>query len=507
MLYSTIQFVASLWPEGEDRARYQAAAATFRVPYWDWAATPPKGESVLPRSVWESSLVDVDGPNGVQRISNPLFAYGFKPLVPSDLIQPPVCQTSHLFLTTLTFLWRQWDLWQATFRAPTTDDASAESNNSLVARNLDQNLASIQQRLYTLFSNYANFSTFSNEGWIPNSPNASYDSLESLHDTIHSLAGGPLGGHMGLIPFSAFDPLFYLHHAMVDRIFAMWQALYPDSWVTPTPTRWGTYTIPPGETINSTTALTPFYADSDGTFWNSDTARNPHAFGYTYSEVVSLDLDGRPIDERAQSSLKLTINRLYGSSSPLSLVSDEDSSDEGGPASVEQGGGKADPASTIKPGKSVIVQNKYREWIANIRVERQALGGTFFIHFFLGSVPEDSGSWAHAPTLVGTMSVFASPGQLGMGQHDMDTRGTVPLTAALVHKAMAGVLPGLEAGVVQPYLERNLRFGVIGVNGTVVDDAEVLGLHIQIVSASVQVPPNDEELPIWGPMDTHFDLV
>lgn len=103
MLHSTIEFIASLWPQKAERERYQAAAADFRVPYWDWAVTPPMGESVLPRSVWEDSMIDVDGPNGVQKISNPFFAYGFKPLDTSAFTDAPVCKIpTLLFVPTHT---------------------------------------------------------------------------------------------------------------------------------------------------------------------------------------------------------------------------------------------------------------------------------------------------------------------------------------------------------------------------------------------------------------------
>lgn len=38
---------------------------------------------------------------------------------------------------------------------------------------------------------------------------------------------------MTYLDYSAFDPAFWLHHAMIDRCFALWQALYPDSYVEP----------------------------------------------------------------------------------------------------------------------------------------------------------------------------------------------------------------------------------------------------------------------------------
>ena len=37
------------------------------------------------------------------------------------------------------------------------------------------------------------------------------DSLEAVHDTVHTTVGS--GGHMSEVPYAAFDPIFWLHHA------------------------------------------------------------------------------------------------------------------------------------------------------------------------------------------------------------------------------------------------------------------------------------------------------
>ena len=98
ILYSRIQDIASLWPNQEDRTRYQKAAANWRIPYWDWAANPPAGESVLPKSIGGSVFIDVSGPNGEQRIANPLYSYEFKPLDAADFLNThPVSLTIALF--------------------------------------------------------------------------------------------------------------------------------------------------------------------------------------------------------------------------------------------------------------------------------------------------------------------------------------------------------------------------------------------------------------------------
>lgn len=43
--------------------------------------------------------------------------------------------------------------------------------------------------------------------------------VEQIHDNVH----GWTGGDMGLIPQAAFDPIFYSHHCMIDRIWYLWQ--------------------------------------------------------------------------------------------------------------------------------------------------------------------------------------------------------------------------------------------------------------------------------------------
>lgn len=67
-----------------------AAAKTFRIPYWDWAAGPPAGQSIFPGSLWNSTAITVNGPAGVQTIANPLFDFQFKPMNTTELPDAPV---------------------------------------------------------------------------------------------------------------------------------------------------------------------------------------------------------------------------------------------------------------------------------------------------------------------------------------------------------------------------------------------------------------------------------
>ena len=52
----------------------------------------------------------------------------------------------------------------------------------------------------------------------------------SLQDALNGPHGGVhvrTGGHMGSVPLAGYDPLFYLHHCNVDRLWARWQASHP----------------------------------------------------------------------------------------------------------------------------------------------------------------------------------------------------------------------------------------------------------------------------------------
>jgi tyrosinase len=45
------------------------------------------------------------------------------------------------------------------------------------------------------------------------------DACENIHDGIH----GWVGGTMGNVGYAAFDPVFWAHHCMIDRVWWLWQ--------------------------------------------------------------------------------------------------------------------------------------------------------------------------------------------------------------------------------------------------------------------------------------------
>jgi len=51
----------------------------------------------------------------------------------------------------------------------------------------------------------------------------------------------------------AFDPLFMMHHANVDRILSLWQVIHPDVWVCRGSAREGTFAIGQDQLVDGDT--------------------------------------------------------------------------------------------------------------------------------------------------------------------------------------------------------------------------------------------------------------
>lgn len=361
-------------------------------------------------------------------------------------------------------------------------------------------MPTFQQRLYNLFANYPNFTSFSNEGWIPTDNNGTYDSIESLHDSIHTLGGGNYG-HLSIIQYSAFDPLFMLHHVNVDRIFAMWQILYNDSYVTPMKAIYPSHTSAAGDMQDAGTPLTPFFANST-TFWTSDTVRNHEVFGYTYAEVSS----------KNRSDVVTSINRLYTHYSPATMSIGRRRRRSMGYGDIIVTDGSLDQHDVHRRSLRLPVNaifdgdDDYYEWVANIHVNKHALNGSFLIHIFLGPEPPDPSTWSIAKNLVGTLGVFAhSWPHEGMKQQQI--AGTIPMTSVLMDAISIGKVASLRPCHVEPFLKSRLNVRISLLTETIVDPEEVDGLGISIISSRVKAPSSEDHLTKWGEVISQFDLI
>jgi hypothetical protein len=56
-----------------------------------------------------------------------------------------------------------------------------------------------------------------------------FESFQNQINGPHGSVHVRVGGDMGSVPTASYDPIFYLHHANVDRIWAQWQTAHPGS--------------------------------------------------------------------------------------------------------------------------------------------------------------------------------------------------------------------------------------------------------------------------------------
>lgn len=169
----------------------------------------------------------------------------------------------------------------------------ASANANLRSRNLKSNLYAT----FVYANNYEQFANNANQGV----------GLEGIHNWVHY--DGGCGEQFFDITTSGFDPLFMLHHANVDRLWAYWQfmregdqAIFSGSYRGAS--RWDT---PQGTVISTDTPLSPF-ADWDGNSHTTNSVQSIRDFGYTYDSLSYWNTSSADLAAIA----KNTINTLYG---------------------------------------------------------------------------------------------------------------------------------------------------------------------------------------------------
>lgn len=406
-------------------------------------------------------------------------------------------------------------------RAPSDYSASAYSQNGLVVTAMNQLQPALKQRISILFQQSSDFVLFSNKRWmqVPNQTSPDFDSLESIHDSVHMACGQ--NGHFEYVEYSGFDPIFFLHHAMVDRLLALWQIMYPNSWVEALPALEASYTTAAGEIEDVTTPLTPFHSDGNGRFWDSNMCRDTVALSYGYEDMML----GLSSNKKTQREMVIaSFNNLYGNNFgagiPPNLVG---RSRKGGSSQYTQSMSADNPENSrvvdwhnspdfshaslrkLPSRSSVIKNNYYVEWLANIRVQAQALSGPFSVYLFFGAVPEDIRTWRAASNLVGTYDVFAMTPSRYSPTSQYEVSGSVPMTHAVMRVLASGILQDTSPGEVELYLQRSLAFRVATPSKSV-DPNLVRGLSVGVYFAHVKISQSQTELPQWGPLTKLYQV-
>jgi len=272
--------------------------------------------------------------------------------------------------------------------------------------------------------------------------------LESVHDNMHDYIGG--AGHMGDADVAAFDPIFYLHHANIDRLIALWQAINPGVWTA---------------VGDGTKDLKPF-RDPNDSFWNSNKSYKYSDLNYTYPEFLGLENSTQEAIKRA---IRDKVERLYN---PLRANTDPHGYD----------------------------------WTIRVHCKKYELGGSSFqILIFLGEPPADPEQWFASPNYVASHAIFARSGYRScsncMEHEDNLIESILHLNSKIEELAEFGISP-FHPDIVKPYLTKQLHWRVLKVDGTVVDVSDLPSLEIIPVHRALD-PDGTVDNPVLLPEITH----
>ncbi|KND89565.1 Tyrosinase [Tolypocladium ophioglossoides CBS 100239] len=275
VLVSNARQIASKYPQ-KYRQQYEQAANNLRAPYWDWAADSTVPPATVP------TTVEVNFPNGqgLQRRStpNPLYTYKIPPAVLNGEFG--------------TF---DSEKRPETIRCPAPGTYPATANSNLASR-------PYKQWIYDAFTRATNFTDFA---YMSNN----VVSLEQIHNGIHWDAA--CGQQFVSPDLAAFDPLFMLHHANVDRLWAYWQALRPDQDIFNYSYKGlSRFATPGGTLISPRSPLTPFFAPHRVPL-TTESVRSIKSFGYSYQELEYWKKSPAQMKQDAT----VLINRLYSTGS------------------------------------------------------------------------------------------------------------------------------------------------------------------------------------------------
>lgn len=409
--------IAHKYPASSQQ-KYINAAHTLRVPYWDWAVDP-----VLPPAVTATTMT-VNGPQGSKTIRNPLYSYQFQKF--------PFANYGYANFGGSIGEYPQ------TMRCPTTNDGSAVSQFGNVNSNLNSNAAYLKSSVYATFTQSKEYATM-----VTDSQGGS--NFESPHNNIHNDVGctSPApNGHMTNLGWSAFDPIFMLHHAQVDRLVAMWQAInYNDAMFTSTfdttEAIWGT---PDNFAFTQDYVLKPFYKPDKQNMYTSRDVVSTRTFGYTYPEL----LDWTMSQSQLSATIKSYVNSKYGTSSTKGTITKRDAAP---PSKIYQYQAKItlDRSDIILPAQFVLTLNN---------------------------------------TVAGTASLLSMP------MNGMSTT-VIPLQEQLSDVNDVFIKPKDE---IVNLLKESLTLTLLG-NGTTQSILQVPSLSVQLQVLTVIPPKTDDEFP------------
>ncbi|KAI1842912.1 hypothetical protein JX266_010930 [Neoarthrinium moseri] len=332
-----IRDIVPTFPEGERKA-WRHAADTWRLPFWDWAVT-----GKVPKLAHDALALITIPPRGKTSIENPLHKFRMpndKPMESEGVRTIPDRTDPE---NPVQYF---YGACHASSRSPTEIQTRKDSkewregvvNNELVEKAITDHISidpkkpqhgSAAEMVYYLLNHSLSYEEFATTGPPVPGEIRGVDkmiNLEFIHNNIHYWVGGD-GGHMSQIPVATFDPIFWLHHCNIDRLFGIWQQLNPDKWFTSGdqgPFDQKIIGIKETDKVTNKTPLRPFHKDSKGTVYTPDEVRDHIPLGYTYPEIQpwkpEFQSQGRFDREKYIKYITDVINEKYGKARKKALM-------------------------------------------------------------------------------------------------------------------------------------------------------------------------------------------
>ncbi|KAF2257857.1 Di-copper centre-containing protein [Lojkania enalia] len=421
--------------------KYTAAAKSFRIPYWDWAL----GEDTFDvPEFFITPTIEVLGFDGLaQRIPNPLHHFQFRRTIPGDFKEP-------------------WAHMNTTLRWPTDSTLNAESDQSSFIRDAKKNSRQAHEEVgKAFFSDVPGFNAFNHR-------------IEDIHGWMHGSVGGYKKGrigHMWPTEYSAFEPLFMLHHCNVDRFFALWLDAYHGQSIEPNSTAAGTYALENNTPVDVNTPLSPF-RKSETEFWTVNDAEDTWYFGYCYPETMDWEFNTA---EEYYAHVNATIARLYSSKARQLLTSGQ--------------GNEGSSLSRLLDGDS------YTDWTVDLHAVQSALPSAFIVEVSLvGDFSSDPvsnvGLWSKQMLPAHSLD-WKTKSKLA-DKLEPNVHGDISLTTNMLERISAGELESLEASVVVPFLTEKLTWMVFDGDGAVIPPTQLQGLTVEVTSRQVRIPKDPD---------------
>jgi tyrosinase len=260
----------------------------------------------------------------------------------------------------------------------------------------------------------------------------------------------------------------------MDRIVAMYQFRYPDTWVEEAKQAMGTYTIPSGSTQGVDSPLTPFHMNMDGDMWTSASSRNWTSFGYTYPEFL---------DNPSNETFTSTLNKLYKPQTP--------------------GLNETQPLLPAPGRNATNVTSQATDWLCEVNMPAD-IKISYSVRAFLGEPNSDPKNWPTDTNYVGQLASMSSSRM----KTDVIVTGSIVLTEKLAQKHRSGELRSLDKADVGAYLKANFHWRIQALDFSEIPrNNPPAGLNVTVFNVPVTIPLSDTEVPTWnGDVEYNHDI-